>query len=52
MSSATPGNPQWVIGNVERKTERYERGIQIEDRSAGVVGFSNGLHWYALAGDR
>jgi predicted dehydrogenase len=35
-------DPQWVIGNVERKTERYERDIQIEDRSAGIIGFSNG----------
>ena len=34
--------PQWVIGNVERKTERYERDIQIEDRSAGIVGFADG----------
>jgi predicted dehydrogenase len=34
--------PQWVIGNVERKTDRFERDIQIEDRSAGIVGFSNG----------
>lgn len=34
--------PQWVMGNVERKTERYERDIQIEDRSAGIVGFEGG----------
>ncbi len=33
---------RWVIGNVERKTERYERDIPIEDRSAGIVGFDNG----------
>ena len=32
----------WVIGNIERKTERYERDIPIEDRSAGIVGFENG----------
>lgn len=32
----------WVIGNVERKTERYERDIPIEDRSAGIIGFDNG----------
>ena len=38
------GDPQaqWVIGNVERKTDRYERGIPIEDRSAGIVQFDNG----------
>jgi len=33
---------QWVIGNIERKTDRYERGIPIEDRSAGIVQFENG----------
>lgn len=35
-------NATWVIGNVERKTERYERDIPIEDRSAGIIGFDNG----------
>jgi len=35
-------NASWVIGNVERKTERYERDIPIEDRSAGIIGFDNG----------
>ena len=34
--------PQWVMGNIERKTDRYERGIPIEDRSAGIVQFDNG----------
>ena len=32
----------WVMGNVERKTDRYERAMRIEDRSLGVVGFDNG----------
>jgi len=38
-------NPQaqWVIGNIERKTDRYERGVPIEDRSAGIVQFDNGV---------
>ena len=38
------GDPQaaWVMGNVERKTERYERDVRIEDRSLGVVQFDNG----------
>jgi len=38
------GDPeaQWVIGNVERKTDRYERNTRIEDRSAGIVQFDNG----------
>jgi|ETNmetMinimDraft_30_1059905.scaffolds.fasta_scaffold00501_3 predicted dehydrogenase len=38
------GDPkvEWVIGNIERKTERYERDIRIEDKGAGIVGFDNG----------
>ena len=38
------GNPQvqWVFGNVERKTDRYERDVPIEDRSAGIIHFDNG----------
>ncbi|MSR81405.1 MAG: Gfo/Idh/MocA family oxidoreductase [Candidatus Latescibacteria bacterium] len=32
----------WVMGNVERKTDRYERDIRIEDRSAGIIHFNNG----------
>lgn len=32
----------WVMGNVERKTERFERDIPIEDKSAGVIGFDDG----------
>ncbi len=38
------GDPdaEWVIGNIERKTERYERDIPIEDRSAGIIGFQGG----------
>jgi predicted dehydrogenase len=38
------GDPtaRWVIGNIERKTDRYERDIRIEDRSAGIIGFDNG----------
>lgn len=34
--------PQWVIGNLERKTDRYERQIPIEDRSAGIIQFEGG----------
>ena len=33
---------EWVMGNIERKTDRYERDIRIEDRSAGIIGFDNG----------
>ena len=38
------GDPQavWVMGNIERKTERFERDIPIEDRSLCVVQFDNG----------
>lgn len=32
----------WVLGNIERKTDRYERDIRIEDRSAGIIHFDNG----------
>jgi predicted dehydrogenase len=32
----------WVIGNVERKTDRYERATRIEDCAAGVFHFSSG----------
>jgi predicted dehydrogenase len=38
------GDPEteWVIGQVERKTDRYERAIPIEDLCMGLVCFSNG----------
>ncbi|MGQ9554408.1 MAG: Gfo/Idh/MocA family protein [Anaerolineae bacterium] len=38
------GDPkaQWVMAQVERKTDRYERGEPIEDRLIGLVAFSNG----------
>ena len=32
----------WVMGNVERKTDRYERGTRIEDCAVGVFHFSGG----------
>ena len=35
-------SPVWVIGNLERKTERFERDTAIEDRSAGIIQFDNG----------
>lgn len=35
-------NAAWVLGNIERKTDRYERDIRIEDRSGGIVGYDNG----------
>jgi hypothetical protein len=40
------GDPpgEWVIGNVERKTDRHERGIHIEDACAGLIAFAEGAH--------
>jgi predicted dehydrogenase len=32
----------WVIGNVERKTDRYERATRIEDCAVGVFHFRSG----------
>jgi UDP-N-acetyl-2-amino-2-deoxyglucuronate dehydrogenase len=32
----------WVMGQVERRTDRYERGHPIEDRCFGLVGFEGG----------
>jgi predicted dehydrogenase len=32
----------WVMGNVERKTDRYERSTRIEDCAVGVFHFTNG----------
>ncbi len=44
------GNPQveWVMGNIERKTDRYERDVPIEDRSAGIIQFDNGAQGLLL----
>ncbi len=38
------GDPQvlWVVGNVERKTDRYERATPIEDACAGIVQYDGG----------
>ncbi|MEW6750798.1 MAG: Gfo/Idh/MocA family oxidoreductase [Candidatus Latescibacterota bacterium] len=38
------GDPaaSWVMGNVERQTDRYERDVRIEDRSFGLIQFANG----------
>jgi predicted dehydrogenase len=32
----------WVMGNIERKTDRYERSTRIEDRAVGVFHFKSG----------
>jgi predicted dehydrogenase len=38
------GDPEtsWVMSAVERKSDRYEREVQIEDRCMGLIGFENG----------
>jgi predicted dehydrogenase len=39
----------WVMGNVERKTDRYERGTRIEDGAVGVFQFKGGARALVLA---
>lgn len=34
--------PQWAMGQLERRTDRYERGEPIEDRLLGVVALAGG----------
>lgn len=38
------GDPgaEWVMGAVQRKTDRYERAMRIEDACAGLVQFADG----------
>ncbi|MBI4551328.1 MAG: Gfo/Idh/MocA family oxidoreductase [Candidatus Latescibacteria bacterium] len=38
------GDPEteWVMGAVERKTDRFEREVRIEDRCLGVIRFKTG----------
>ena len=38
------GDPRvlWVVGNVERKTDRYERATPIEDACAGIIQYDGG----------
>jgi predicted dehydrogenase len=33
----------WVMGNIERKTDQYERGTRIEDCAVGVFYFRSGV---------
>lgn len=35
--------PQWVMGAVERKTDRHERAVAIEDACTGLVNFDSGV---------
>jgi predicted dehydrogenase len=33
--------PIWVMGNMQRLTDRHERGLQIPESALGVIGYSN-----------
>ncbi len=39
----------WVMGNVERKTDQYERNTRIEDRAVGVFSFRGGAQALILS---
>jgi predicted dehydrogenase len=40
---------EWVMGNVERKTDRYERNTRIEDAALGLFQFKGGARALVLA---
>lgn len=40
---------EWVMGNVERKTDRYERNTRIEDAAIAVFQFKGGARALTLA---
>lgn len=40
---------EWVMGNVERKTDRYERNTRIEDRAVAVFSFKGGAQALTLS---
>lgn len=42
------GDPkaEWVMGAVERKTDRYERDTMVEDACMGLVHFDNGIQLF------
>ena len=46
------GDPdlEWVIGNVQRRTDRYERGWPAEELSGGLASFAGGVR-VAFEGD-
>jgi predicted dehydrogenase len=39
----------WVMGNVERETDRWARAVPIEDRALAVFGFDNGAQAMILS---
>ncbi len=40
---------EWVMGNVERETDQWERATRIEDRALAVFGFENGAQAMILS---
>ncbi|MBI21279.1 MAG: hypothetical protein CL780_03410 [Chloroflexi bacterium] len=38
--------PLWVMGSVERNSEKYERGTVIEDSCMGLIHFEDGLQFF------
>ena len=36
-------DPEWVIANVQRRSDRYERGWPNEEVSGGLIAFTNGV---------
>ena len=38
--------PEWVMGAVERKTDRHERAVAIEDACIGFVNFDSGVQLF------
>ncbi|AWT59577.1 MAG: Myo-inositol 2-dehydrogenase [Candidatus Moanabacter tarae] len=42
-------NCVWVMGNFERKTDRYERNTRIEDSASAVLEFASGARGLILA---
>ena len=41
---------EWVMGQVERGTDRYERNTRIEDRAEAVFGFGGGARAHIVSG--
>ncbi len=41
---------EWVMGSVERTTDRYERGLRVEDRAVCTLGFKGGATALLLSG--
>lgn len=39
-------HPEWVMGSVERKTDRHERDVAIEDACMGLVTFNTGVQLF------